>query len=335
MRTLSTRARMAVVGVAVVVLAGAGGWYAVRAADRSGATGSGSGAVTLAAGQWLVFRSTVDGPSYGHLAEVPESSPRSGRAFTADRCARAYAAAGSGVCLRPSTENPGGYEIALLGPDAAARRAIPMNGIPSRARVSASGRMVSWTTFVAGDSYTGTSQFSTRSGILDTTADVLAGTLETFTLTMNGRPYEATDLNYWGVTFTRDDNHFYATAGTGGKRYLVEGDFARRTFRTLRENVECPSLSPDGTRIAYKKRVSSDPTQPWRFAVLDLATMRETLLAEPRSVDDQPAWLDSHTVMYGVRRDARHADVWAVPADGTGRPGLLIPDAESPAALSP
>jgi hypothetical protein len=335
MKPLSTRARLAVAGVAVVVLAGAGGWYAVRAAGRSGATGTGSGVVTLAPGPWLLLRSTVDGPGYGHLAEVPTAEPRSRQTFTADRCARVYAAHGSGVCLRASTENPGGYEIALLGPDAATRRAIPMNGIPSRARVSASGRMVSWTTFVTGDSYTGSSQFSTRSGILDTRADVLAGTLETFTLTMDGRPYQAADLNYWGVTFTRDDNRFYATAGTNGKHYLVEGDFARRTFRTLRENVECPSLSPDGTRIAYKKRVSADQSQPWRFAVLNLASMQETLLAEPRSVDDQPAWLDNHTVMYGLHRDTRHADVWKVPADGTGRPELLIPDAESPATLSP
>lgn len=319
--------RLLVAGVATLVLAGAATGYAVYAASRSGAAGGAEGVVDLRSG--LVFRSTVDGPSYGHLAEA--AAPYVRRAFSADRCARVYVAHGTGVCLRPSTEDIGGYEIAVLGPS---RRAIPMNGIPSRARVSASGRMISWTTFVTGDSYIGSTRFSTRSGILDTKANVLAGTLETFALTVDGRPYAAADLNYWGVTFTSDDNRFYATASTKGHHYLVEGDFARRTFRTLRDNVECPSLSADGTRLAFKNRVSANPVT-WRLTVLDLATMHETLLAETRSVDDQAAWLDERTIMYGLRRDSRHADVWAVPADGTGRPRVLVPDAESPSQTRP
>jgi hypothetical protein len=62
--------------------------------------------------------------------------------------------------------------------------------------------------------------------------------------------------------------------------------------------------------------------------------MARTPLAETRSVDDQAAWLGNDTVMYALRRAGRAADVWAVPADGTGKPALLIPDAESPADLS-
>jgi Tol biopolymer transport system component len=57
-----------------------------------------------------------------------------------------------------------------------------------------------------------------------------------------------------------------------------------------RENVECPSLSPDGTRIAIKKRVDNVPGN-WRLAVLDLSTLQDTLLNdETRSVDDQGSW---------------------------------------------
>jgi WD40-like Beta Propeller Repeat len=212
------------------------------------------------------------------------------------------------------------------------KREIPLVGLPNRARVSASGRMLAWTVFVTGDSYNG-GLFSTRAGILDTATGDLAGTLEDYAVTLDGKPYQAADLNFWGVTFTRDDRHFYATMSTAGHRYLVAGDFAAHTVAALRENVECPSVSPDGTRVAFKSAVDGDPAKGWRLSVLDLAASKVTALAETRSVDDQPAWLDDHTIGYGVPRGPGHADIWSVPADGSGPPRLLVPEAESPAAL--
>jgi Tol biopolymer transport system component len=153
-------------------------------------------------------------------------------------------------------------------------------------------------------------------------------------VTVDGRAYRSVDLNFWGVTFA-DDQHFYATMATHGHRYLVAGDIAARTVRTLASNVECPSLSPDGTRIAFKEAIGGEPAKGWRLSVLDLATTARTRLAETRSVDDQAAWYHNTTVRYAVRRGPRNADVWSVPADGSGRATLLIPDAESPAALWP
>ena len=93
-----------------------------------------------------------------------------------------------------------------------------------------------------------------------------------------------------------------------------------------------PSLSPDQTRIAFKEAVGGDPARGWRLTVLELATLTRTPLAETRSVDDQAVWLDNATIGYALPRD-RSSDVWAVPADGSGAPRLLIPDAESPAPL--
>jgi len=50
---------------------------------------------------------------------------------------------------------------------------------------------------------------------------------------------------------------------------------------TLRRNVECPSLSPDGTRIAFKERVAA--RGDGRLHVLDLRALRDWQLAERRS----------------------------------------------------
>jgi hypothetical protein len=49
---------------------------------------------------------------------------------------------------------------------------------------------------------------------------------------------------------------------------------------------------PDGTRFGYKKRVGRSR---WLY-VLDLATMKETPLAEERSIEDHVEWLDAVVV---------------------------------------
>jgi Tol biopolymer transport system component len=194
--------------------------------------------------------------------------------------------------------------------------------------------MAAWTTFVTGDSYTQPGA-STRASILDLKTGAYVDSLETFSASVNGKPYKAVDINFWGVTFTADDNTFYATMGSNGKTWLMKGDLRAHTLTALRDNVECPSLSPDGTRIVFKKRVSDDIRHPWRFTVLNLATLQETPLAETRSVDDQAAWLDDGTVMYAVPHDDDPgSDLYAVPADGGGAPRLLAANGMSPSVTS-
>lgn len=301
------------------------------ARNRDAAAAGTEGAVTLT-GPRLVFRSTADAER-GHIATVAAADPGGARAVSTMSCDRVYAAGGTGLCLRPE----GGlttYQLVVLDARLAVRQEIPLVGLPNRARVSPSGRRVAWTVFVAGDSYNG-GRFSTRAGILDTASDVLEGTLEDFGVTVEGKPYSAADLNFWGVTFTQDDNRFFATMSTGNHRYLVEGDLTTRTIRTVRDGVECPSLSPDGNRIAFKAALDGDPAKGWRLSVLDLTSGVVTPLAETRSVDDQPAWLGPRTIAYGIPRGGGHSDVWAVAADGSGTSRLLIPEAESPAALAP
>lgn len=325
---MKTRILIAVAGV--LVLAGAAVAY-VGLASARGHDVAATGVVSLAPGPRLLFRSTADADR-GHVATVSAADPGGARTVSPLSCSRVYAAGGTGLCLRPDGDLTT-YQLVVLDAGLTSKREIPLVGLPNRARVSASGRMLAWTVFVTGDSYNG-GMFSTRAGILDSATGDLAGTLEDYAVTLAGKPYQAADLNFWGVTFTRDDRHFYATMSTAGHRYLVAGDFAAHTVRTLRENVECPSLSPDQKRVAFKSAVDGDPARGWRLSVLDLATSEVTPLAETRSVDDQPAWLDDRTIGYGVPRGPGHADVWSVPADGSGAPRLLIPEAESPAALS-
>jgi Tol biopolymer transport system component len=153
---------------------------------------------------------------------------------------------------------------------------------------------------------------------------------------IEGKESAPVDLNVWGVTFTPGPRPetFYATVATGGHTWLAKGRISDSRLETVRGNVECPSVAPDGTRVAFKKREQVDGRLGWHLAVLDLDSGEETVLAERRSVDDQPEWLDDQTILYGLQREgSAEADVWAVPADGSGEPGVFVPRAWSPAVV--
>jgi Tol biopolymer transport system component len=112
---------------------------------------------------------------------------------------------------------------------------------------------------------------------------------------------------------------------------LIEGDVDRREATVLRTGVECPSLSPDNTRIAFKH--STGRTGHWQLRVYDLRTRAETALTmESRSVDDQVDWLDNDRVMYHIP-GSRGADLWAIRTDGTEAPALFRQYAYSPAVI--
>ncbi|MEU6475545.1 TolB-like translocation protein [Streptomyces sp. NPDC047017] len=339
---MTARARILTLLAAVLALAAVAVTSVLHAsarADRRDQPQAGGprvspGEVTLTAPGRMVFRNMAWGPHRDELTTVPSTDPAAPRTASGVKCLRFYAAAGTGVCLQ-SVHGPVSdtYRALILDAHLTERARYDVPGIPSRARVSPSGHFAAWTAFVGGDSYAGT-DFSTRAAIVDVRTGKLTPTLETFHIIKDGHPYTSPDVNFWGITFAPDDRTFYATLATKGKPYLVRGDLTANTLTTIHQNVECPSLSPDGTRIAYKKRVPGAPKDaPWHLYVLNLRTMRETPLAEPRSVDDQAVWQNTSTLVYALPGDYG-ADLYSVPADGTGRAHRINTAAASPAYLA-
>ncbi|MCX5242569.1 TolB-like translocation protein [Streptomyces prunicolor] len=337
--TLRNRILVLVAAVAALaVVAVASVLHASARAERRNETQPGgpkitAGRITLTAPGTMVFRNMAWGPHRDELTTVPAATPSGPRTASGLKCLRFYASSGTGVCLQAVhgtvTDT---YRALILDAHLKETARYDVPGIPSRARVSPTGHFAAWTAFVGGDSYAGTN-FSTRAAIVDTRTGKLIPTLESFRILKDGHAYRSADVNFWGVTFAADDRTFYATLATKGSTYLVRGDLRTRTVTTLHTNVECPSLSPDGTRIAYKKRVKGLPKDaPWHLYVLDLRTMRETSLAEPRSVDDQAVWRDDHTIVYAMPGDYG-ADLYSVPADGTDGARRISGAAVSPAFL--
>jgi hypothetical protein len=279
----------------------------------------------------LVFESTALGEDFGRLATVALDEPDGPRRLTDLDCERVDVRSGHGVCLRSDRGFLTTYEAVGFDESFVETFTLPLSGTPSRVRMAPSGDVAGVTVFVTGHSYA-QAGFSTQTTLIDIDAATVIADLEVdFEVMRDGSVWREIDFNFWGVTFI-DDGAFYATLGTGGNTYLVRGDVATRRMEVVTSGVECPSLSPDGTRVAYKVR-SDRGIGPvtWRMAVMDLATMQITELAETANVDDQVGWLNDGTVIYGLPRDGSPAetDMWSVAADGSGEPSLLVPHAWS------
>lgn len=334
--------RTAVFGAIVVLVTAGVTAYALSAiAEHDRRTSRATDATTtslkqIEKGPRILFRHTGRDADYGHVGAVALADPGGARALTDLSCDRVYAQARSVSCLtteRGVVSRFRATDLATSTPGKAWREVdeTDLPGLPSRTRLSPDGGLVSTTVFVNGDSYMA-SGFSTRTAIRRI-GGASYGDLEKFRLVVDGRPVAPVDRNIWGITFTDDGRTFYATVATGGRTYLARGDLAERSLTTVADHVECPSLSPDGTRIAFKE--ANEAGTRWTPAVLDLATGRRTVLTgEARSIDDQIEWLDDDTVLYGLAREGEPvSDVWTLDTSTTATPRVLVPEASSPAVL--
>jgi hypothetical protein len=336
----TTRSRViALIAVGVLALGGAAIYLAVSRTHQDSVRSAASTATqvdvnSITNGPHIVFRNTNPRTGYGMTAMVSLANPSGPRAITETSCDRVYATTENYLCLSSSGSVLTTYAAQVLDAGLDDVQDLPLVGIPSRARLSRDGKLAATTSFATGDSYAAAS-FSTRTVISEVGGTSRPMNLEDFTLIHDGEHITPIDRNYWGVTFGADDDTFYATVQWSGHTWLVRGSVSHRTVVTLTRDAECPSLSPDGKQIVFKQR-GNRPAGKWRLVRYDVATGRITPLTETRSVDDQVEWLDNAHVLYGLPRGGAEAtadDVWEVPADGTGTPRVLIPQAWSPAVV--
>jgi hypothetical protein len=311
------------------------GGYTARAIRRNTRAASSAAAPSLLATPparpYLIVRSTTSDDTWRRLLLVPLAAPAGGSYATPLTCDRAYFAGNRGVCLVEATEGILTRHYAEIFDEHFTRlHRLPLTGLPSRTRVSADGRRASITVFEQGHSYA-EAGFSTRTTIVDTIGGRVLGDLEQFTIWRDGQRFRAVDFNFWGVTFAQDGNRFFVTLASGGVKYLIEGNVDAREGRVMRTGVECPSLSPDNTRIAHKHLIGG--AGMWQLRVYDLRTGAETALtSEARTVDDQVDWLDNDHVMYHIT-GTRGADIWVLRTDNTQPPQMLRQYAYSPAVV--
>jgi hypothetical protein len=319
----------AISGTLILAAAGYLAVAVLREPPRPGPPAAAASSPILAQPHLLYLIPSGGDPTQNRVAATSLSGASANRISVDLKCGRVYFAGGHGVCLGRSAT--GQETLSLFGADFKPSRTVLQPGLGSRARVSNDGRWAAATVFLSGDSYSSPA-FSTRTVIYQV-ADGSGADLESYAVERKGRRMESPDFNFWGVTFAPSPSgHFYATLWTGGHIYLVEGDATRKTATVVSDDIECPSLSPDGTRIAYKSRFGD--AQGWRLHVLDLRTMADTPLAETRTVDDQAEWLDNRHVLYGLPvPGVPDRDIWSVPADGTGRPVKFLAHAFSPAVV--
>src|SRR5262249_36336656 len=121
---------------------------------------------SLAAGhREILFRNTIPDKTFGKVAVASAAHPNGTRELSNLSCDRVYFAGGRGLCLTAAGAFASHYVAKIFDASFDVRHELAIPGIPSRARVSADGKLGAITTFVYGDSYAA-GQFSTRTQIL-------------------------------------------------------------------------------------------------------------------------------------------------------------------------
>lgn len=277
----------------------------------------------------LMYISLIPDEGFKHVVMAPLDAPDGARYVTPLQCDRVYFAGSRGLCLGAAADRT--YVARVFDEGFTPLKTFTLTGAPSRTRLSPDGRRAAFTVFDEGHSYAD-GVFSTRTTIVDTIAGTAIGELESWQVTRDGARFTSPDFNFWGVTFAPDGNTFYATLRTKGSAYLIEGDVDARTAKVLMQGAECPSLSPDHTRLAFKKRLGGSGGW-WQLSLYDLSTHAvRPLTGETDSVDDQVEWLDAANLIY-FRPNAEGNIIWRLPTDSGAPPQSFVREGFSPAVV--
>jgi hypothetical protein len=247
-------------------------------------------------GPHMFFQSAT---AYGRIGVVKIANPGEQWILNTLECERSHFGRSGGLCLVLNRDSmqPRAFAYFLDARFQALGR-LDLAGLPIRARVSPDGKLAASTVFVTGENYA-SEDFTTRTTLYDLSTRRAIADVEQFTIERDGKPFSNPDFNFWGVTFRRDSNRFLATLGTGGRRFLVEGDVARRHFRVIADDVECPSLSPDERHVVFKRK--RQRTYGWQLWAMNLDTRESWAITEDQQdIDDQVEWLDVASVVYGM-----------------------------------
>lgn len=278
----------------------------------------------------------VPGDDYGRLTIV---KPDGSRVLLDRRCDRVHVGGGVGVCAAPLGGALGGWETLLFD---ASTPGMPIlsdhsSPLPSRARVSADGSIVSTTSFVSGRSY---EDIGGDTSTIVVFVEVANNRLTGMTQYQSSAQLQFADSSaqYWGASFADPAGEtFYATAHYGTGPVVVHGRVAEQTVSEPLLDGSCPSVSPDGTRLVYK---AMRPGGGFDLTVYDIESGESRQLNETRSVDDQVEWLDDNTILYALHPEGESDelvdpsfDIWKLSLDEDAVPELIIPAASSPAVV--
>ena len=239
------------------------------------------------------------GDAYGRIAVITLANPGQQWILNTLECERSHFGKSGGLCLVLNRESVQPRAFAYFVDDKFKTLGrLDLAGLPIRARISSDQKLAASTVFVTGENYA-SEDFTTRTTLYDLATRQAIADVEHFTVERDGKPFHNPDFNFWGVTFRKDSNHFLATLGTGGKRFLVEGDVSQKHFRVIADDVECPSLSPDERHVVFKRKRAG--ISGWQLWAMDMDSRESWAITEDQQdIDDQVEWIDNERVVYGM-----------------------------------
>lgn len=287
----------------------------------------------------IAFVNRIPGDDYLRLSVIGDDGERR----LLDRsCDRFHTAEGTLLCLTQTSL--GLYQaqlIDLTDPESPVVHS-EVAALPSRARLSQDGQWASWTVFISGSGYQDVGGFSTVVRIRDIAAGRSAD-MSTYEVVSDRTEFKFDEPTYWGVSFGTD-GEFWVTGQFDGFLEVLKGSTVDQTLTPTGLTGSCPSVSPDGKTLVYKRQVIEyGKADRYQLVAHDLETGNEWELGESRSVDDQVEWLDNDTILYGLHAPGVEVaaasfpefDVWQLDIAEGSEPELLIPLADSPSVTHP